>query len=214
MVRPWNAFSAATMCGRPVRRAILNAASLASAPELQNSTRAGRVRPAPAAARPARSAARRRTGWTRARACASWRVTASTIAGWAWPSALTAMPDDQVQVAAAVGVPDLGTARRGPAPAAGCRSCSSARCQRCAAARLRIVAVHHGTTIVPTPSAVNTSSSTECGTRPSITCAVATPPRTARRQASIFGAIPASRAGSIGSSWSAVSSLISESGSG
>ncbi len=41
MVRPWNAFSAATMLGRPVRRAILNAASLASAPELQNSALAG-----------------------------------------------------------------------------------------------------------------------------------------------------------------------------
>ena len=41
IVRPWNASSAAMIFGRPVRRAILNAASLASAPELQNSTRPG-----------------------------------------------------------------------------------------------------------------------------------------------------------------------------
>ena len=39
MVRPWNAPSAAMIRGRPVRRAILNAASLASAPELQKITR-------------------------------------------------------------------------------------------------------------------------------------------------------------------------------
>ena len=41
IVRPWKASSAAMMWGRPVRRAILNAASLASAPELQKSTRPG-----------------------------------------------------------------------------------------------------------------------------------------------------------------------------
>ena len=66
----------------------------------------------------------------------------------------------------------------------------------------------------PTPSLVKTSSSTECGTRPSITWAWPTPPRTARRQASIFGAIPDSSAGSIGSSSAAVSALMIESGSG
>jgi hypothetical protein len=39
MVRPWNALSAAMILGRPVSRAILKAASLASVPELQKNTR-------------------------------------------------------------------------------------------------------------------------------------------------------------------------------
>ena len=47
---------------------------------------------------------------------------------------------------------------------------------------------------------MNTSRSTECGTRPSITWARGTPARTARRQASIFGAMPLARPGSNGSS--------------
>jgi hypothetical protein len=42
IVRPWKEFAAAMIFERPVRRAILNAASLASAPELQNTTRPGR----------------------------------------------------------------------------------------------------------------------------------------------------------------------------
>ena len=41
MVRPWKAPSAVTTSGRPVSRLILNAASLASAPELQKKTRPG-----------------------------------------------------------------------------------------------------------------------------------------------------------------------------
>ena len=53
IVRPWNASSAAMMWGRPVRRAILNAASLASAPELQKSTRPGR--PSSSSSRSARA---------------------------------------------------------------------------------------------------------------------------------------------------------------
>ena len=44
--------------------------------------------------------------------------------------------------------------------------------------------------MVPIPSSVKTSSSSECGTRPSSTCAAVTPPRTARRQASILGTMP------------------------
>ena len=46
------------------------------------------------------------------------------------------------------------------------------------------------------PESVKTSSRIACGTRPSSTWACGTPPRTARRQASIFGAIPADRLGS------------------
>ena len=41
MVRPWKAPCAATILVRPVSRLILNAASLASAPELQKKTLAG-----------------------------------------------------------------------------------------------------------------------------------------------------------------------------
>src|SRR5262249_52702238 len=67
---------------------------------------------------------------------------------------------------------------------------------------------HDGTTIVPNPSSVNTSSSIECGTRPSTTCAAGTPPLTARRQASIFGTIPASRVGSNSASSVPVSRVI------
>src|SRR5690606_24873690 len=52
-----------------------------------------------------------------------------------------------------------------------------------------------GTTMVPFPRVVKTSSSTLCGWRPSMTVAAGTPPSTARRHASIFGTMPASRPG-------------------
>jgi len=52
--------------------------------------------------------------------------------------------------------------------------------------------------MVPIPESVNISSRMACGSRPSSTCARGTPPRTAVRQASIFGTIPPSRPGSIG----------------
>ena len=62
--------------------------------------------------------------------------------------------------------------------------------------------------MVPMPESVKISSSTECGSRPSSTCAWGTPPRTARRHASIFGIIPALSPGSIASSSVALSRLI------
>ena len=65
--------------------------------------------------------------------------------------------------------------------------------------------------MVPMPESVKISSSTECGSRPSITCAWGTPPRTARRQASIFGIMPALRPGSNFSSSVALSRLITSS---
>jgi hypothetical protein len=49
-----------------------------------------------------------------------------------------------------------------------------------------------GTIIVPMPSLVKTSSSSECGCRPSMTCACGTPPSTARMHASSLGIIPES----------------------
>ena len=82
IVRPWNAFSAATIRVRPVSRESLNAASLASAPELVNNTR-----PSPAAPEMSsnRSASAITPGWVkkfetcpRVEICS---VTARTTAG-------------------------------------------------------------------------------------------------------------------------------------
>src|SRR5690606_25792295 len=56
--------------------------------------------------------------------------------------------------------------------------------------------VASGTTSVPAPRSLNTSTSVEWGTRPSMIAAFGTPPDTASRQAVIFGIIPASRDGS------------------
>src|SRR5215472_10352239 len=69
-----------------------------------------------------------------------------------------------------------------------------------------------GITIVPMPESVKISSSTECGSRPSSTCAWGTPPRTARRQASILGIMPALRLGRSRSRSAAVSTLITSPG--
>ena len=100
MVRPWKAPAAATMCGRPVRRAILNAASLASAPELQKNTRPRR--------RPASSSTSRSASaicGAAAKKLETWPSVVSCVGdglhdrGCAWPSALTAMPAEQVEVA-------------------------------------------------------------------------------------------------------------------
>jgi hypothetical protein len=82
MVRPWNAPSAATTVGRPVRRAILKAASFASAPLLAKNTRPSR--PVNASSRSARrsdgSLATRFEVWPRVATC---RLTAATTAGCA-----------------------------------------------------------------------------------------------------------------------------------
>ena len=48
----------------------------------------------------------------------------------------------------------------------------------------------HGSTMVPTPESVKSSSSSACGTRPSRMWARATPPRTAWAHASILGIMP------------------------
>ena len=91
IVRPWKAPSAVTTSGRPVSRLILNAASLASAPELQKKTRPGR---------PARSSSRSASATpgsciARLETCPSfcaWAVIASTTFGCAWPRIVVAMP--------------------------------------------------------------------------------------------------------------------------
>ena len=93
MVRPWKAPSAATMPVRPVRRASLMAASIASAPLLQKKTAEPSGAPASESSRSASS-----TWGTEVKkfeTCTSWPAcfdTAATSAGWLWPRALTAMP--------------------------------------------------------------------------------------------------------------------------
>lgn len=91
MVRPWKEPWSETTWLRPVSRPILKAASLASAPELQKNTRPSRPESSSScsASLMVGSAMNRLETWPRVEICA---VTASTIAGWAVPSALTAMP--------------------------------------------------------------------------------------------------------------------------
>ncbi len=91
MVRPWKPPSVATMCVRPVSRPILKAPSLASAPELQKNTLPSRPKrwSSCSASATGGSATKRLETCPRE---AIWVETASTIAGWAWPSALTAIP--------------------------------------------------------------------------------------------------------------------------
>ena len=91
IVRPWKAPSAETTPVRPVSRDSLNAASLASAPELQKNAfprRPASARSSSASATPGSETYRLET-WPSVATC---RLTASTTAGWPWPSALTAMP--------------------------------------------------------------------------------------------------------------------------
>ena len=96
MVRPWKAPSVATTWVRPVLRVSLNAASLASAPELAKKTlprvvAAERESSRQSARRGATcgSVAKKFETWP---SVCSWAVTASTSAGWAWPREFTAMP--------------------------------------------------------------------------------------------------------------------------
>ena len=76
--------------GRAAGREILSAASLASAPELVNSTRSWPVSSCSrSASRTTGSFTVKLLTWP---SVDSWRSTASRIAGWACPSALTAIP--------------------------------------------------------------------------------------------------------------------------
>src|SRR6202042_208718 len=93
IVRPWKPPCAATSLVRPVRRESLNAASLASVPELQNNTRASASPPR----RPTSASASAMPGSAayKLEVCPSvdiCRVTASSTAGCPCPSTLTAMP--------------------------------------------------------------------------------------------------------------------------
>src|SRR6185436_526130 len=121
-------------------------------------------------------------------------------------------PGEQVQVAVAVGIPDIAalSARQDALQAA-----VHTQHGVCVAVEVcRIVERRHqaslhssslmqvtwsavsdcgsGTIIVPMPSLVKTSSSNECGCRPSMMCACGTPSVTARTHASSLGLMPAS----------------------
>ena len=93
--RPWKAPSQAMILVRPVIRVILNAASLASVPELVKKTRAS-APPVIAVSRPASATwagvAKKLETWPRVAICP---VMADSTVGWACPSALTASPDSR-----------------------------------------------------------------------------------------------------------------------
>ena len=72
----------------------------------------------------------------------------------------------------------------------------------------------HGVTIVPMPASVKSSSSSECGLRPSMMWADWAPPRIASTQAPSLGRMPPSIAGSRSSTSATVAREISEPGVG
>ena len=106
--RPWNAPSHAMILVRPVSRVILKAASLASVPELVKNTRP--VPPSEAMAT-SRSASATWAGVAKKfETCPSVAicpVMADSTVGWAWPSAFTASPDEQIQIATTLRIPDI-----------------------------------------------------------------------------------------------------------
>ncbi len=157
-MRPWKAPSQATQPppGRS-RRDSFSAASFASAPELVNSTRLSGPAPTSALSRSASSMpgawAARLLVWPSVLIC---RVTASTTAGWAWPSRLTAMPPSRStycvpSTSQTVAPLPLREHDRRGAVVAHERVVPARLPARCGA--------HAGTTIVPMPSSVNSSSS-------------------------------------------------------
>src|SRR6266487_1851474 len=120
---------------------------------------------------------------------------------------------DEVGVGVAVGVPDLAalTAHQRD------RRDAVVGHERGLEPRLKLLCTSHelapsGTTMVPMPESVKISRSTACGSLPSSTCAWGTPPRTARRHASILGIMPLLRPGSSRSRPVAVSRLITSPG--
>src|SRR5204863_9149371 len=70
-----------------------------------------------------------------------------------------------------------------------------------------------GLILVPMPASVKSSSSSECGTRPSTMCAKVTPPWIASRHARSFGRMPPATCGSAASTSSAAVSEITDDGS-
>ena len=127
MVRPWKPPSAATMWVRPVRRVSLNAASLASVPELEKNTRPLRRRAASSsrsASSTCGSLAKKFETWPRVCELAGDRLDQRRV-GVA--ERVDRDAAEQVEVLLAVGVPDVRALAADERPAAAGRRCSSAR---------------------------------------------------------------------------------------
>ena len=208
-VRPWKARSRTTI-SRPStpRRARaageLDRASFASAPELQKKTRPpSETR---RAARPAASPARCRRGSTtcieRRRPA---RATASTTAGWQWPSVVDARcPLSRSRYSLPVGVPERARPRRARTRPGAARRCGIDVARRRAPGG-RSSAHRAGSIFVPMPASVKSSSSRRCG-RAAVDDVgrLLTPPWIASTQAASFGRMPPSIAGSAASTSSTV----------
>ena len=99
----------------------------------------------------------------------SWVVTASMTAGWRCPRTLTAMPAEQIEIGLAVDVGDHRALAAGQRQRRGAVVVHHHRLPPL----LHGLGVAHGSlTFVPVPSSVNSSTSTQCSTRPSTTCAL------------------------------------------
>src|SRR6185295_1899431 len=120
--------------------------------------------------------------------------------GMAVPEVVDRETGEEVEVALAVGVPQLAAPpaherdrlARIDAELVGRASRDDFGGGHARARRRRVVfGAAPRTTSVPTPRLVSTSSKSACRTRPSITWACRTPPASAAMQHSIFGIIPA-----------------------
>ena len=184
MVRPWKEPSAATRWVRPVRRVSLKAASLASVPELVKNTRPPVARSTSASSRSASS---------------TWGALVKKFE--TWPRVVELLGDgrdqrgvgvaegvdgdaaEQVDVLLAVGVPDVRTLaadedqlRRPEGVHHGAGVALLPLLAHESRLAFRTLVATPGSTWVPTPSSVNSSSSTAWSSRPSTTVARATPP--------------------------------------
>ena len=110
-------------------------------------------------------------------------------------------PAEEVEVLVALGVPQARALAAheldGQARVGGVRCSRSSSLQL--GERSRAASI-----FVPMPSSVNSSSNSECGTRPSTMCAAPTPPWIASTQAASFGRMPPSSAGRPSSTSSAL----------
>ena len=179
MVRPWKAPSAATIPLRPVRRLSLMAASIASAPELAKKTAEPSGRPGE----------RHQPLGQLDLALGGEQVgdvdgLAGLLADGADQGRVTVAEGvhgdatDQVEVAVAVDVPDVAPT---PVGQHQWREPEDPHDRALVALEQLVVARAHqdsssATIMVPIPSEVKTSRSSECGWRPSMTWACGTPP--------------------------------------
>ena len=156
-VRPWNAPWNTTISprGRALRTSF-SAASLASAPELQKNTAEPNERSTSRSASRTIGAFQYRFDTCISRAACSW--TAATTCGWQWPVLQTAIPARKSRYS----TPSASTSTH-PCPDV---NSTGKRAYVGASALMKRAAIS-----VPWPASVNSSSSSECCTRPSTMCA-------------------------------------------